>query len=539
MSTVALRITGMTCGECERHVKEALTGVPGVTQVEVSQREASAQVEASGIEPEALVAAVKTAGYGASVSKREGAPSEALHVAIVGSGGAAFAAAIRATEGGARITMIERGTLGGTCVNLGCVPSKVMIRGADIAHLQSAHAFEGVERRRPAIRRAAMVAQQQGLVEALRQAKYASVLENNAAIRFVQGKARFKSPQALGVARSDGREEEVRADRFLIATGASPAVPPIPGLAAAPYWTSAEALAAEEIPEHLIVLGGSAVGLEIGQAFLHLGARVTFVELLTLLPRMDSAIGEEVRRILEAEGARVLVNAHVRSVSCQDGRFALDAGAEKLSGDRLLVATGRRPNTDGLGLSEIGVATDRGGAVIVDERLRSSVPHVYAAGDCTDQPQFVYVAAAAGTRAAVNMLGGDAALDLSAMPAVIFTTPQIASAGLTEQEARDRGLSPESRTLTLDNVPRALANFDTRGFVKMVAEARTGRLLGVHAVAAEAGELIQAAALALRANMTVADLGGELFPYLTMVEGLKLCAQTFTKDVKQLSCCAG
>jgi len=167
------------------------------------------------------------------------------------------------------------------------------------------------------------------------------------------------------------------------------------------------------------------------------------------------------------------------------------------------------------------------------------VQHIYAAGDCSDQPQYVYVAAAAGTRAAINMTGGDVALDLTAMPSVVFTDPQVATVGYSESEAHRDGIETDSRTLTLDNVPRALANFDRRGFIKLVAEAGTGRLIGVQAVAPEAGEFIQSAAIAIRARMTVQDLADQLFPYLTMVEGLKLCAQTFSKDVTQLSCCAG
>lgn len=165
--------------------------------------------------------------------------------------------------------------------------------------------------------------------------------------------------------------------------------------------------------------------------------------------------------------------------------------------------------------------------------------HVYAVGDCTGLPEFVYVAAAAGTRAALNMTGGDAALDLATLPAVVFTDPQAAWVGLTEAEAKERGLAVERRTLPLDHVPRALANFETRGFVKLVADAGTGRLLGARVLADGAGEVIQAAALALRAGMTVHDLADQLFPYLTMVEGLKLAAQSFTRDVSRLSCCAG
>ncbi len=216
----------------------------------------------------------------------------------------------------------------------------------------------------------------------------------------------------------------------------------------------------------------------------------------------------------------------------------LDTNAGELRADQLLVAVGRTPNTDRLNLESIGVETDRG-SVIVNEQRETRVPGIYASGDCTNQPQFVYVAAAGGSRAAINMTGGDARLDLSAMPEVVFTEPQIATVGLSEADAEASGYVTDSRTLTLDNVPRALVNFDTGGFIKMVAERESGRLLGVQSVAGEAGRPIQTAVMALRARMTVNEIADELFPYLTMVEGLKLCAQTFTKDVKQLSCCAG
>lgn len=210
-----------------------------------------------------------------------------------------------------------------------------------------------------------------------------------------------------------------------------------------------------------------------------------------------------------------------------------------LRADKLLVATGRAHNTAALNLSAAGSTTDAQGAIQVDETLCTIVPHIFAAGDCTDKPQFVYVAAAAGTRAAINMTGGEARLDLAAMPVVVFTEPQVATVGLNEVQAQLAGLYVQSRTLSLEDVPRALVNFETQGFVKLVAEKGTGRLLGAQVVAPEAGELIQSAALAIRAGMTVQELADQLFPYLTMVEGLKLCAQTFFKDVNQLSCCAG
>jgi mercuric reductase len=192
-----------------------------------------------------------------------------------------------------------------------------------------------------------------------------------------------------------------------------------------------------------------------------------------------------------------------------------------------------------LSLDAAGVRSNAQGAIVVDKGMHSSNANVFAAGDCTDQPQFVYVAAAAGTRAAINMTGGDAVLDLRTMPAVVFTDPQVATVGVSEAQAQADGVDTETRLLTLDNVPRALANFDTRGFIKLVIDATSREILGVQAVAPQAGELVQAAALAIRARMTVEELADQLFPYLTMVEGLKLAAQTFSKEVSQLSCCAG
>ncbi|MGH8703916.1 MAG: FAD-dependent oxidoreductase, partial [Burkholderiales bacterium] len=374
----------------------------------------------------------------------------------------------------------------------------------------------------------------------LRQAKYQDILDGNPAIALARGRARFKSPSVIEVQGEDGKHIELRADRVLIATGASPAAPPIPGLQDVPYWTSTEALAAEAIPGHLVVLGGSVVGLELGQAFRRLGARVTVLELADrLLPIEDEDVSHALRAALEAEGVAVHTGFRSEAARWQEGRFEVSGNGPTIACDRLLVATGRQPNTGELGLETIGVRTRRNGAIEVNEQLETGVAGVYAAGDCTSHPQFVYVAAAAGTRAAINMTGGRATLDLSTVPAVVFTDPQVASVGLNERAAREKGIEVETRTLTLDNVPRALANFDTRGFIKLVAARTDGRLLGAQILAPEAGEIIQIAALAIRHGMTVESLGNEMFPYLVMAEGLKLCAQTFHKDVKQLSCCAG
>jgi mercuric reductase len=566
MSETTLAVTGLTCADCAHHVERALSGVSGVRKVRVEFPQGLARIDS---ELPVSIDALNTAlpknyrvksrsaedgdrratpaialldralgAVGGSHRVRSGAETP-LHIAIIGTGGGAMAAAITAAERGARVTLIERATIGGTCVNIGCVPSKIMIRAAHIAHARRESPFDtGISAGAPQINRKRLLAQQQARVEQLRGAKYEDVIANNANITLLRGEASFKDAKTLSVKLEGGEERAVAFDRALIATGARPAVPPIPGLKDTPYWTSTEALVSETIPSRLLVIGSSVVAAELSQAYSRLGSEVTLIARSTLFFREDPAIGETVANVFADEGIHVLRHAQTHSVAYANGEFVLETSVGTLRGDALLIATGRAPNIEALNLDGIGIKTAKGGVIAVNEHLQTSVPHIYAAGDCTDQPQFVYAAAAAGSRAARNMTGGEATLDLRSMPTVVFTDPQIATVGLSEVEAHLKGIETDSRTLTLDNVPRALVNFDTRGFIKLVAEAGTARLLGVQAVAAEAGELIQAAALAVHHNMSIAELADQLFPYLTMVEGLKLCAQTFTKDVKQLSCCA-
>lgn len=547
MISLTLRITGMRCDNCAAGIEKALNALPGVN-ADASYATGIAHIKASEeTDRQQLLDTVTDKGYDIEeindkdsdccADKDDG---DSLHIAIVGTGSGAFAAAIKAVENGARVTIIEGGeVIGGSCVNIGCVPSKILIHGAHIAHLQGHHSVDGVPLNRPQIDRRAMVAQQQAWVEKLRYAKYESILESNPSITLLRGMARFESRDTVIVAKADGNEQAVKADRILLATGAKAAIPNIPGLKEAPYWTSTEALIAEAIPKHLIVLGGSVIALELAQAFRHLGSEVTLIARSTLLSREDPEIGTHLKAIFKKEDIRVLTHTMPESVHYTAGEFVLTNEHDKISGDQLLVATGRQPNTIALGLDKVGVKTNAHGGIIIDDHMRTNVENIYAAGDCTDQPQFVYVAAAAGTRAARNMTGEDVALDLSVMPAVVFTQPQVGTVGLSEAQAQQQGIETESRTLDLENVPRAIANFDTRGFIKLVTEKESGRLVGCQVVAAEGGEIIQSAALAIRNRMTVTDLADQLFPYLTMVEGLKLAAQTFNKNVSQLSCCAG
>lgn len=459
-------------------------------------------------------------------------------LAIIGSGSAAFSAATYAASQGAKVTMIEEGTIGGTCVNVGCVPSKIFIRAGQIAHTQQEHPFRGIGKHNPTVNAQLLLEQQRHRVEELRSSKYESVLEHNPNITFVRGLARFKDKNTLQIEAPQTELRTIEAKKILIATGSTPHIPDIPGLKDTPYWTSTEALYSGKVPAHLLVLGGSYVAAELAQAFRHLGSDVTMLVRSTLLSKEDPELGQGLKEIFEGEGIHVLTHTLPKSISHIDGFFNLNLDGQVIKGDQLLVATGRYANTSKLGLKEIGITTDSLGTILVDDHMRTNIDSIYAAGDCTTQPQYVYVAAAAGTRAAMNILGRDAALDLSIVPAVVFTDPQVATVGLSVSQAEGLGFVVESRKLGLESVPRALANFDTRGFIKLVADKNSQRILGAQILAPEAGDVIQSVAIAMRSNMTIRDLASQLFPYLTMVEGLKLCAQTFYTDVKKLSCCS-
>jgi mercuric reductase len=463
-------------------------------------------------------------------------------LAVIGGGSAGFAAAIEGAERGARVLLVEGSTIGGTCVNVGCVPSKTLLAAAEIRHTAMRDEFRGVTTSGGGVDLRAVIAQKDELVSDLRKSKYLDVLDAYPAIAFAHGHAVLQDAHRLTVDR-----DEAEAGAIVLATGARPWAPPIDGLAKAGYWTSTEALSPPYVPDHLLVLGGSAVGLEIGQFYARLGTRVTILEALDrLAPGEDERIGTELAGYLADEGIVSHVDVTVHHAARVGRTYTLDAAvagrALTFTGDALLVATGRRPHTAGLNLEGVGVALNPKGAIQVNRRLETTVPGIYAAGDVTGEAMFVYVAAHQGTVAARNALagGGDhVEEDLAAVPRVTFTDPGIAAVGLTEAQARAQGLEVRSSVLPLSYVPRALANRDTRGFIKIVAEVGTDRVVGVHVLAPNAGEVITEATMAVRYELTLQDLRDTMHPYLTFAEGLKLAAMSFDKDVTKLSCCAG
>ena len=460
-------------------------------------------------------------------------------LAVIGAGSAGFSAAIAAAEQGANVALIGHGTIGGTCVNVGCVPSKTMIRAAEALHgARAASRFPGLAGQAHVTDWRQLIAAKDDLVATLRQKKYIDLLPEYNGVAYLEGPARLAG-NGVAVNGSD-----IATDRIIVATGSSPAAPDIPGLADIPWLTSTTALELAEQPRSLLVVGGGYIGCELAQMFARTGTVVTLVTRTRLLPGAEPEIAQALARYLADEGITVRTGLAYSRIERRDGHNALtidvNGMAETLTAEQILMTTGRSPNTAGLGLEETGVRLAPNGGIVVDDRMRTSRSGVYAAGDVTGRDQFVYMAAYGAKLAALNALNGDGlTYDNATMPWVVFTDPQVAGVGLTEAVAKTRGFDTKTSIAPLDQVPRALAARDTRGLIKLVADSKTDRLLGGQILAPEGADSIQTMALAIKFGMTAHELGATIFPYLTTVEGLKLAAQGFGKDVAKLSCCAG
>ncbi len=458
---------------------------------------------------------------------------------VIGAGSAGFSAAITAAEQGAQVALIGSGAIGGTCVNVGCVPSKALIRAAETLHqAKTAARFAGIEATARVRDWRETIIQKNRLVTDLRQAKYADLLPAYNNIAYREGSARLMDGGVMVGA------ERVATPRIIVATGARPAVPPIPGISDVPYLTSTTALDLEMLPASLLVIGGGYVGAELAQMFARAGVRITIVCRSRLLPAAEPEVSDALTEYFVQEGIAVVSGIAYRAIGRSEAGIRLivvrDGGDVDFEAKQVLVTTGRTPNTRGLGLEAMGVAMSDDGAVVVDDRMRTTRAGIYAAGDVTGRDPFVYMAAYGAKLAATNALNGDSLrYDNRAMPAVVFTDPQVATVGLTEAGARALGHDVQVSVLGLDHLPRALAARDTRGLIKLVADRKTRLLLGAHILAPEGADSIQTAAMAIRLRLTIDELRDAIFPYLTTVEGLKLAAQAFDKDVAKLSCCAG
>ena len=558
MKQFDLEIDGMTCAGCGDNVAEALRGVEGVEDVHLDDwTEGRASVTAAGeVDPDDVTAAVAEAGYSASVTSRrsevpappaENGTDAEYDLVVVGGGSAAFAAALKASTLGHRALIINDGPdvgglpVGGTCVNVGCVPSKALIRAAEAHHTASDHPFDGITSESDVTDFGAVTDQVQALVDDLQQHKYLDVVDGDPNVTIREGRARLVGEQAVEVG-----GETVTARRILVATGARSFVPDIPGLEESGYLTNEELYRLDEQPDHLIVLGGGYIALENAQAFARLGSEVTVLQRSgQILSREDEDVAEALTEYLREDEVSVFTSTQVRGVQRSNGRVQVqvegreEESPQTITGSHLLVATGLQANTEDLGLDGLGIETRGRGFLAVDDTLQTDVPTIYGAGDVIGDPAFVYTAAREGQLAAENALDGTAhTRHATPLPWVIFTDPQVAGVGLGEREAARQGMAVDVSTLPLDQVPRAQAARDTRGFIKLLRERDTDRLVGARIVAPEGSELLMQVSLAIQQGLTVDDLTDLVHPYLTLSEGVKLAALTFDRDVSTLSCCA-
>jgi len=469
-----------------------------------------------------------------------GSDGDEFDLAVIGAGSAGFSASITAAEAGKRVALIGHGLIGGTCVSVGCVPSKAMIRAAEAVYgAGAARRFPGLSGAAQVDDWAALVAGKDTLVSGLRQKKYAELLPEYENVTYIDEGAATLVEGGVQVG-----NRLIRALKIVIATGGRPKLPPISGIEEMPTQDSTSLLELQTLPKSLIFLGGGYIGAELAQMMARMGVQVTVVCRSHLLPQAEPEVSEALAQVFRDEGITLHCGVSYDACRAEGDRavLSIEEGGKRLdlSADHLVVTAGRSPNIEGLGLQKMGIKTDKSGAVIVGDNMATTRPGVYAAGDVTDRDQFVYMAAYGAKLAARNaVLGGAERYDNAAMPWVVFTDPQVAGVGLTEAQALAAGYEVKTSVLGLANVPRALAARDTRGIIKLVADAKTDRLLGGVIAAPEGSDSIQTLALALKFGMTTKALGETIFPYLTTVEGLKLAAQTFDRDVAKLSCCAG
>ncbi|MBT2597974.1 mercury(II) reductase [Arthrobacter sp. ISL-72] len=460
--------------------------------------------------------------------------NETFDLAIIGAGSAAKAAAMEARRQGRSVVMIERGHPGGTCLNVGCVPSKHLLAAAAARAGAHSSRFPGITSSAGPVDLASLIADKDAFISELRERDHVQGTAQ-AGITLRRGTASFSGADDTGVSLNlssdDGQTGKITARHVLIATGAQPFVPPIPGIGTVDYLTSSTSMSIRELPATIIVVGANAISLEQAQLFSRLGTKVTVIEVADrIAPFEDPAISAALREALEAEDIEIMTAANLTQVQPDDAGILATVETSgttiRIRAKRILIATGRRPVTDELELDTVGVTVGTRGEVIVDEHLRTSHPRIWAAGDVTGHPQFVYVAATQGTTAVSNAFGEEfCAMDYTVLPRVTFISPSVASVGLTPAIAAAAGQPFETRELPLAFVPRALINRKTSGVLKLISDPATGRLLGAHMVGEEAGEVITSATYALASGLTVQQLATTWAPFLTMAEALRIAAQ--------------
>ncbi|MBI2004625.1 mercury(II) reductase [Patescibacteria group bacterium] len=471
-----------------------------------------------------------------------------FNLIIIGGGAGAFASAIRANELKAKTAIINDGLpLGGTCVNVGCVPSKTLLWAGEILHHAKHHGVAGVELEVKSFDFQKVVQDELSLVDKLRQEKYEKVLKSLEYVTLVEGKATFVSENEVEVTRSTSSGqagEKLSAEKFIIAAGSTANVPEIEGIKEVGFVSHIEALRLPRQPKELVIIGAGPLGLEFAQMFSRFGTKVTILQRGdSIFPHSEKTLTDRLAEVLSKEGITIKTNVEVKSARKENDKkiisYLVNGKSEEVSGDEILLAAGKTPNTQGLGLDLAGVEVDKRQAVIVNQNFQTSNKNIFAVGDVTSGPlRLESTAGREGTLAAENALK-DAQLfiDYHTVPYAIFTDPQLAGVGFTEDEQMKQMGVCACRTVSLADVPKAIITHRTEGMIKMAIHPHTKQILGVHILAPNASELIAEAMMLIKNKNTIDDVVNSLPMFPTLSEAIKIVALSFTKDISKLSCC--
>lgn len=459
---------------------------------------------------------------------------------VIGGGAGAFAAVIRANELEAKTVMINTGLpIGGTCVNVGCVPSKTMIHAAEVLHLARHHGIPGIELEIKHFDFQKVIEDELSLVEKLRTEKYAKVLKNLENVTFIEEKAKFNGPNEIEV-----NGKKIFAEKVIIACGSTATVPPIEGIHDVGFLTHIEALKITRQPKELLVIGAGPLSLEFSQLYSRFGSTVTMlVRKSSIFTRAEKELTDSLTKIFTKEGIDIRTNTEVKRVFKVNGKKHVicvrNGKEETISADEILLATGKTPNTQEIGLDKTGIKIDGKQAVVVNQFLQTSQSHIYAVGDAINLPlRLETTAGHEGTLAAENaLMGANKFIHYDTVPYTIFTDPQLAGIGLTEEEQMKKTGVCSCKTVSFSEIAKAHILRRTEGLIKMVIDPNTKKILGVHILAPNGGELIAVAMTLMKGNQTIDDVINSLPMFPTMSEALKIVALAFYKDISKLSCC--
>jgi dihydrolipoamide dehydrogenase len=458
--------------------------------------------------------------------------SQGFDLIVIGAGPGGYTAAVRGAQLGLKVACIEKEPrLGGVCLNVGCIPSKALLDSSEYFHLaKTSFAEHGVKTGRVSLDLEAMMARKQKVVEDLTQ-QVQQLLDRHK-IETIRGSARMSAPDSVSVALADGGTRDMTTKAVIIATGSTPMALPGLDFDGEMIVSSTEALSFDAVPKHLGIVGGGYIGLELGSVWRRLGAKVTVVEMLPKIGTgLDGQVGRTLQRTLKRQGFEFKLNSRVTEAKVAGKKvkitIATDDKQESLSVDRLLVSVGRRPLTDGLGLDDLGVARDeKSDQIIVDETYRTNVAGVYAIGDLIAGPMLAHKASAEGIAAAESIAGKPGDVNYDSIPSIIYTWPEVACVGLTEEQVKEREIPYDASTFPFAGVGRARCLGEASGFVKLISQAKSGRVLGVHIIGPRASDIIAECGLAMALGAGVEDIASTVHGHPTFAEGLQEAAMT-------------